>query len=352
MGLNRLENFLKNIRGNVLYVDQNSLDATDSVENQGNSPLRPFISVQRALVEAVRFSYQRGFNNDRFAKTTIKVAPGDYLIDNRPGLIALNNSTFKNRAGSTVSFSEFNSGTNFDLTSANNDLYKLNSIYGGVIIPRGVSIIGEDYRKVRFRPTYVPDPENNNIEKSAIFRLTGASYAKTFSILDANPNGVAYKDYTQNTFVPNFSHHKLTAFEYADGINFININDIFQSYSVDMTDLEMYYDKIGVVFGPSSGREIQPDYPNTGVDLQPIIGEYEIVGSRGDQIGITSIFSNGTTTITAILSKDVKNIDVDTPIEISGIISPGYNGNYTVSAKMEIKFNIKYQPPLRFLIRI
>ena len=29
MGLSRLENFLKNVRGNILYVSPNDLDATD-----------------------------------------------------------------------------------------------------------------------------------------------------------------------------------------------------------------------------------------------------------------------------------------------------------------------------------
>ena len=51
----RLENFLKNIQGNVIYVDPNELDATDSIENQGNSQTRPFKTIQRALIEAARF---------------------------------------------------------------------------------------------------------------------------------------------------------------------------------------------------------------------------------------------------------------------------------------------------------
>ena len=33
MALNRLENFLKNLQGNVLYVNPNDLDSTDSIEN-------------------------------------------------------------------------------------------------------------------------------------------------------------------------------------------------------------------------------------------------------------------------------------------------------------------------------
>ena len=37
MPLNKLENFLKNTEGRVLYVNPNDLDSTDGVENQGNS---------------------------------------------------------------------------------------------------------------------------------------------------------------------------------------------------------------------------------------------------------------------------------------------------------------------------
>ena len=89
MGLSRLDNFLKSSRGTILYVDPNSLDATDSIENQGNSLTRPFKTIQRALVEAARFSYQRGLDNDRFGKTTILLYPGDHVVDNRPGLIPM-----------------------------------------------------------------------------------------------------------------------------------------------------------------------------------------------------------------------------------------------------------------------
>ena len=87
MPLSRLDNFLKNVKGNILYVDPSNLDATDGIENQGNSFARPFITLQRALVEASRFSYQRGLDNDRFEKTSIYLFPGTHYIDNRPGWI-------------------------------------------------------------------------------------------------------------------------------------------------------------------------------------------------------------------------------------------------------------------------
>ena len=85
MPLSRLENFLKNVQGNVIYVNPEELDATDDIGNTGNSRARPFKTIQRALIESARFSYQIGKDNDKFDKTTILVSPGTHYIDNRPG---------------------------------------------------------------------------------------------------------------------------------------------------------------------------------------------------------------------------------------------------------------------------
>jgi len=341
MGLSRLDNFLKSSRGTILYVDPNSLDATDSIENQGNSLTRPFKTIQRALIESARFSYQRGLNNDRFGKTTILLYPGDHIVDNRPGLIPDGTNNYRLRNGATTNnLPAFELTSNFDLSSPDNELHKLNSVRGGVILPRGTSIVGLDLRKTKIRPKYVPDPENDNIERSSIFRLTGACYLWQFSIFDADPNGVCYKDYTTNTFVPNFSHHKLACFEYADGVNDVSINDTFQTYSGDRTDLEMYYEKISLVYGQSSGRAIEPDYPSSGLDIQPKIDEFRIVGSTGQTIGISSIKSgNGdgtgtTTNITVTTESAVDGLEVDTPFRVSGISASGYNGQFVVAEKL------------------
>jgi hypothetical protein len=339
MGLSRLDNFLKSVRGTILYVDPNSLDSTDSIENKGNSLTRPFKTIQRALIEAARFSYQRGLNNDRFGKTTILVYPGDHIVDNRPGWIPDGSNNFRLRNGQTSNdFSPFETITNFDLTDPNNSLYKLNSIHGGVIVPRGTSIIGLDLRKTKIRPKYVPNPTNTNIERSAVFRVTGGCYFWQFSMFDADPSGQCYIDYTTNLFVPNFSHHKLTCFEYADGVNNVTIADDFQTYSTDRTDLDMYYEKIGLAYGQASGRAIEPDYPSTSLDIEPKIDEYRIVGSTGLSVGISSIRAgNGitpTTTITVDTSSTITGLEVDTPIRIEGVSSDGYNGNYIVVEKL------------------
>ena len=124
MGLSRLDNFLKSTRGTILYVDPNSLDATDSIENQGNSLTRPFKTIQRALIEAARFSYQRGLNNDRFAKTTILLYPGDHVVDNRPGFIPDGSNNYRMRNGSvTDDLPALDLTSNLDLASPTNELY-------------------------------------------------------------------------------------------------------------------------------------------------------------------------------------------------------------------------------------
>ena len=136
MGLSRLDNFLKSSRGTIIYVDPSSLDATDSIENRGNSLTRPFKTIQRALIESARFSYQRGLNNDRFGKTTILLYPGEHVVDNRPGFIPDGLNNFRLRNGSTSNdLPAFDLTSNFDLTTVDNELYKLNSVHGGVILP-------------------------------------------------------------------------------------------------------------------------------------------------------------------------------------------------------------------------
>ena len=359
MSLSRLDNFLNSPRGTIFYVDANALDATDNIENKGTSQTRPFKTIQRALAEVARYSYQRGPNNDRFGKSTVMVAPGTYFVDNRPGAIVENNGNVKLRSGASTTITPWDLISNFDLAFDGNDLYKLNSVYGGVIVPRGCSIIGSDLRKVKIVPLYVPDPLNNNVERSAIFRVTGACFLYGFTILDSDPNGNCYKDYTRNLNVPNFSHHKLTGFEYADGVNPVIIKDIFQQVPVvtTRTDLDMYYDKIARVYGESSGRRVDnPTYSegNVTIDIQPLVDEYRIVGSRGKEVGITSIRAGGgtaetaTTTITVNLAEPIEDLSVDSPIQISGVAEArGYDGQFVVSniiSSTQIQYKVQNIP--------
>ena len=340
MPLSRLENFLKNAEGNILYVNPSDFDATDSFENRGNSLTRPFRTIQRALLEAARFSYQVGRNNDKIDTTTILVYPGTHYVDNRPGYSIQNISNtavFKRLINGEwltgVTISEFTENSNFDIFDEYNDLYKFNSTEGGVILPRGTSIVGLDLRKTKIRPMYVPDPKNDSIKKSAIFRVTGTCYFTAFSLFDADPNKPAYMDQSGRKVSPNFSHHKLTCFEYADGVNEV----ILGSERAGLTDLEMYYYKITHAYGDTSGRGLA-NYPAAaGTDFEPSVDEYRIVGDlRSDAIGITSLRSGDgsvpTRTITVKTNKS-HGLFKDTPVLISGITTniTSYNGSFLVA---------------------
>ena len=127
----------------------------------------------------------------------------------------------------------------------NNILYKFNSIEGGVIVPRGTSIVGMDLRKTKLRPLYVPDPTSGSIADSAIFRVTGGCYFWQFSFFDGLTQGV-YKDPAQPSASspPTFSHHKLTCFEYADGKNIQSTVNDTAGLALTTSDLGLYYQKV------------------------------------------------------------------------------------------------------------
>jgi microcystin-dependent protein len=334
MPLARLENFLKNLNGNILYVDPNELDSTDSIENRGNSRLRPFKTIQRALIEAARFAYVPGTNNDLFDQTTILISPGTHFVDNRPGYYIDESNTIKDVNGSTRTISEFNVSSNFDLTDPSNQLYIFNSHTGGVIVPKGTSLVAQDLRKTKIRPKYVPNPTDDNIDRSSIFQLTGACYIFGFTIFDGDPIGKVYNNYSTNTTVPNFSHHKLTAFEYADDTNTIVKGGVDTTH----TDLENYYYKLSLAFGSQSSRNVIDGFDN----FQPNVDENRIVGELGTgNIIITSVVSgngiSGTSVIT-VQTQSPHGLSPFTPIIISGVgqvegptTELEYNGNFVVA---------------------
>ena len=87
MALTRLDNLISSKTGKYLYVSPDDFNASDELNNRGNSPIRPFRSLQRAFIEISRFSYQPGPDNDRFDQFTVMVMPGKHYVDNRPGLV-------------------------------------------------------------------------------------------------------------------------------------------------------------------------------------------------------------------------------------------------------------------------
>ena len=337
MPLNKLENFIRNTEGRILYVNPNDLDATDSIDNQGNSLTKPFKTIQRALLESARFSYLRGDNNDLVEKTTILLFPGEHVVDNRPGYAiksVANVARAVSPSGAESVASEeltLTLSSNFDLTQTNNILYKFNSINGGVVVPRGTSLVGLDLRKTKIRPKYIPNPTDDNLNGSAIFRVTGACYFWQFSIFDGSESGLVYTDpvdfSTNNQSKPTFSHHKLTCFEYADGVN------IPSGYGI--TDLDMYYSKLSNAFNEASGRDIDQKYPEDALGFSKQRPEWEIVGAfASDPINIGNIICGDGVTpgpVVTVTTQTAHGFTADTPIKIRGVNVDDFN----VSTKVQ-----------------
>ena len=331
MPLNKLENFIKNTEGRILYVNPNDIDSTDAITNQGNSLAQPFKTIQRALLESARFSYVRGKNNDLIERTTILIYPGEHEIDNRPGF------GIKNVGGTATAVSPSGSETaaqttltlnltsNFDLDQEDNILYKFNSINGGVIVPRGTSIVGLDLRKTKIKPKYVPNPTDLSAPATALFRVTGTCYFWQFSIFDADESKAVYTDpidfSANNQSIPSFSHHKLTCFEYADGVNKID--------RFNLTDLEIYYSKLSNAFNIASTRDIDQKFPTSTDGFAAQRPEFEIVGAfASDPIAISVIKSgDGSTagTVVTVTTSTPHGFSSGTPIKINGVSSPEYN---------------------------
>ena len=331
MPLSKLQNFIKNTEGKLLYVNPNDIGATDSIENQGNSLSQPFKTLQRALIEAARFSYVRGNSNDLFDRTTILLFPGEHVVDNRPGFkIKNDNGTAKavspsgveTLAQSTLTLSV---ESVFDLGVEDNMLYKFNSVNGGCILPRGTAIVGLDLRKTKIRPLYVPNPTDDAVPASDLIRLTGTCYFRDFTFFDGALDSTVYTDSEDfspsNRSKPTFSHHKLTCFGYADGVNEVD--------GTGLTDLDMYYSKLSNAFNEASGRNIDQKYPQLPGGFEKSRIEWEIVGAfAADPVEIKTIISGDgitpNTQITVTTEKE-HGLTSGTPIKVTGVNPDDYN---------------------------
>ena len=331
MPLSKLQNFIKNTEGKILYVNPNDIGATDSIENQGNSLSQPFKTLQRALLESARFSYVRGNDNDLFDRTTILLFPGEHLIDNRPGFKikddggtakAISPAGVESIASSTLTLSL---DSVFDLDVEDNMLYKFNSTRGGCILPRGTAIVGLDLRKTKIRPLYVPNPTDDAAYRTDLIRLTGTCYFRDFTFFDGSLDSVVYTDPEDfgiaNRSKPTFSHHKLTCFGFADGVNKID--------DTGLTDLDMYYSKLSNAFNEASGRNIDQKFPLEPQGFSKSRIEWEIVGAfAADPIDIQSIFSGdgiNPTNVVTVTTDDPHGLTVGTPIKIKGVQPSDYN---------------------------
>ena len=361
MSLTRLKNIITSRTGRIIYVNPDDFDASDAIDNRGNSALRPFKSIQRAFLEVARFSYRVGLSNDEFDAFSIMLYPAEYIVDNRPGEVLYTNTA------------PIDANSNLDLTSPNNVLHKFNSVEGGIIVPRGCSLVGTDLRRTKVIPKYVPYPtiyaakgintEDQVPPRTSVFRVTGGTYFWQFSFFDGAEEGVYFKPDSTETLAPKFSHHRLTCFEFADGLN--PLSKLISDGSVpnadysavpnilERTDLEIYYQKVSKAFAtiPDTSGDPATD------QIQARVEENRIVGPISDEYRVLQITRNGQTA-TAVTVDEFDNprdhgFSVGVNINVSGVTgSTGpqsevdasvYNGSFTVTSASGNVFTYQMQ---------
>ncbi len=198
MALTRLQNIISSVEGRIIYVNPDDFDATDAIDNKGNSPLRPFRTIARAVYEIARYSYvSAGKADDKFDQFTIMLYPGDHIVDNRPSsyLYKVDGPNNVVNLDETFSFTPVvgNYGWS-DVIKEYSELYKItNSIRGGLIIPRGTSIIGIDLRKTKIRPKYIPSPgaDSSATYKNPVLNFDATTTNKTQLTVNSVNNGLA-----------------------------------------------------------------------------------------------------------------------------------------------------------------
>ena len=328
MPLTRLDNLISSKTGKYLYVSPDDFNATDSLSNRGNSPVTPFKSIQRAFLEIARYSYTPGPSNDRFDQFTVMLMPGIHYIDNRPGLV---DTAGIDQFDFSQALNAWGDDPILDISNPDNVLYKFNNTEGGAIIPRGSSLVGYDLRRTTVRPLYVPEPSSVTYPRSAIFNVTGGCYFWQFTIKDGQTtaesplynssigSGEVYYDpydFTKKA-IPNYSHHKLTVFEYAD-----------------KEELQLFYRKIAKAF--SAYQPTIDDVSPEGIpEFDFNVQENRIVGPLSDSRVIESLkFTDATTDATIPAST--------TEIEVTTKVDHGYfSGQFVAISNTEIDDEIE-----------
>ena len=162
------------------------------------------------------------------------------------------------------------------------ELQKFNAADGGVILPRGCSVVSMDLRKTNLRPTYVPafDQENANYSnRSSIFRVTGTGYYYGFTFLDK-------PDYNQ-------SHHLLDTFSFAGRLRtdafYAKIRSSFGSFLGTSDALARTRNSEVRIVGPQPNPGLQSETTDTVESASPYIYNCSI----RSVFGLCGIFANG-----------------------------------------------------------
>ena len=193
----------------------------------GYTESRPFKTINRAIIEAAiitSYSWIDPTSGDDLV--SIVLAPGVHTVYNGLG-------------------SADQDDWSADFTPTPAQLQQFNdTTVGGVIVPRGASLISLDLRKTIVRPDYVPAPTEEAADQSnrrAIFRVTGGGYYFGFTFFDKEGATT--------------SHHLLDSFQFTSE-----------------TQLDAFYGKVWGTLGTLAGLGASYTVSRTG--------EYQIVGPK------------------------------------------------------------------------
>ena len=137
----------------------------------GYSVARPFKTINRAIIEAGIITSRSYFTQGSVCGDLVSI------------VLSAGASTILNDAGatSTVAWTDGQDPTDAELIAFNP------KTTGGLILPRGCSLISMDLRKTILRPNFVPVPEAEAADYSnrrAIFKTTGGGYYYGWTVLD------------------------------------------------------------------------------------------------------------------------------------------------------------------------
>ena len=231
----------------------------------GYTAARPFQSISRACVEAAIISSYDYLDLSPAPcgdLISIVLAPGVYEVDNGDGS-ATSDAWADGSTPNAAALEKFNAPT------------------GGIILPRGASLVSLDLRKTIIRPKSVPAFANEQADLSnrkPIFRVTGGSYVY----------GLTFMDQTGSSD----SHHLLDCFQFCSE-----------------AQLDSFYTKVRQAVGTTAG--IDSSY---AVSRKT---EYEIVGPQPDS-GQTK-----TTDTVQSSSPYIYNCSVRSTLGLCGITADG-----------------------------
>ena len=237
---------------------------------------RPFRSLARACLEAAIITSKAYFDLTNPTPcgdlVSINLSTGVHVIGNGEGKAVANITAWTDGKEPTAAeLEEFNTHeTTADKTT------------GGLILPRGCSVISLDLRKTIIRPDYVPPSNANEIigastNRYSIFKTTGGNYFTGITFLDKEGE--------------NRSHHLLHCFEYTSQAElnelYEKIREKFPSAAGIDKNLCVTRNSEWQVVGP------QPANPSSAVDTVAGASPYIFNCSVRSDWGLCGVFADG-----------------------------------------------------------